>query len=160
MKTSVSNLNGSRNRRNLTSWWRSRDLRFSRKKSIENKESMMLERRVLKSLSIKFKRELSSEWRSKSSEIRRDSNFWRTSIEWRRKMLTKQSKRDRESISWWSRLLKPTLNHWSRKKKELKKKKIPKMKSSLIKNLETRRSMKLNSKLKELRMRKREKSKD
>jgi hypothetical protein len=47
-----------------------------------------------------------------------------------------------------------------KKKREPRKRRIKNKKSSLTKKLETRRSMKLNSKLKESRTRRREKFKD
>lgn len=159
-RTRSSSPNLSKNKRNLILWWKLKDWRYSRRKKSERPEKLLLESKGPKSLSIKFKRELLKEWRSKKLEIRKDLSSWLTFKEWKKRMPMLLKPRDKELICLWNKLLRLTLNLSLKKKKEPKKKKIKKMKLLHIKKPKILKSTRLNLKLKELKTRKKEKSKD
>ena len=120
----------------------------------------MPERRVPKSLLIKFKKEPSKGWRSKKSEIRKDSNCWLISIEWNKKIHWWPNKRSKESMTSWNKQLKPTLKLSLRNKREQMRKMTWSEVSSSIKEARIKKNTKLKWRPKESRKRRREKFKD
>jgi hypothetical protein len=159
-KTKSLSPNGLRSKRSLILWWKLKDWRYSKKKKSEKPERLLPESKVLKSLSIKFKRELLKEWRNKKLEIKKDSSSCQTLKKWKLKIHLLLKLRDKELTCLWNKLQKLTLNLSLKKKKDPKKKKIKKMKLFNIKKPKISRSTRPNLMLKELKTRKKEKFKD
>ena len=120
----------------------------------------MPERRVPKSLLIKFKKEPFKGWRSKKSEIRKDLSSWPTLKEWNQKMLWWPNKRSKESMTSWNKQQKPTPKLLLKNKREPMRKKTWSEVSSNIKETRIKKNMKLKWRPRESRRRRKEKSKD
>jgi len=160
MKTNNSSKNGLKNKRNSTSWWKSRDLRSWKLKKNVRPKSKKCASKVNKLSLIKSKKELSKEWKSKKFETKRDFNFFLISKRWRKRMrLNKKTKEDK-LIFWCNKQPKQTNKLLSKKTNVQEKKKNKKKKLSLIKSKEIAKNMRLNSRLRELRMKRKEKSRD
>ena len=66
--------NGLKNRRSLTSWWKLRDSRSFKRRKKEKSERLLLEKLEPRSSLIRSKRELSKEWKNRSSETKKRSS--------------------------------------------------------------------------------------
>jgi hypothetical protein len=80
--------------------------------------------------------------------------------EWDKKILQQPKLKREELMILWDKQLKLMLKHWSKRRRELVKKKNILRKLSLINRPEIKKNTRLSVKLKESKKRKKEKSKD